>query len=249
MLKILGLAIITVVAFSCSNVKERKTVTLHSVPYPPFINNPETGLIVDIVKEALNTQGADVIFELNDIESAYKKAKSNNALMLTSRIIEFEGIVLDSHYVEIYVPQAYLISIKDQKRSNIIGVISPDEEEMVKNKNMPFEYYKTYEEGLSKLFTGEFWKIYCVGIGCDQIQSTNPRIEFKLEASNQFPFDAVYYGADKPSLIDWELNTLQDGMNTIIESGRFFAILEEHKVPNPLFEIAIEKLINIRVSE
>ncbi len=242
-------ALCAVFTLSCTSVTQTKTITIHTTAYPPFTNDDNTGLLIELVQAAFLTQGIQAEFILSDIEKAYALSLANETLMLCSRDVEFNGVVDDDHFVELYESHGYMLHIAGRKDNGIVGVFAPDEEAYAKSNNLNYVKYNSYKQGLSLLYKGDVSKVFCAGIGCDQIVLSNPELQFVLEEVYTFPFDVVYYGDDIPKPIQSQMASLAKGIEAILKSGEYLKILEAHKIQNPMYTIPLETLLKFEINQ
>jgi hypothetical protein len=231
---------------ACTTNYQAKKITVYTFSYPPFTEENGKGLFIDLIREAYKTQGMQVEFNISTLDAAYRKAKANNAIMLGSREYQFDGAA-KSDYTPFYEAMTYLMSIEGKIENNVLGAFSSDEVDFAKRNKMNYQKYSTPPEGLGMLYTGKIGKIICTDISCDQIKITNAGVNFILKEAYLFPVDFVYFDKSTPELKS-NLNLLKNGLNEILASGEFVKIQESYRVSNPLFQIPLDLLIDIKIS-
>lgn len=247
-MKLISILVLLAAVLGCAHQEPVKHVTIYSFVYPPYTENGPDGLFIDLITEAYRSQGVDVTFDLDTLENAIQKTKLNKGIMLGSRryIADFAQEI---GYEEIYSVNTHLISIAGREKNNKLGAFSLDEMNFALRNNLTPIKYVTPNDGVKMLYEGSVGSIICTDISCDQIKLTNPSISFNLEHGYAFPVDLVFLGKKPSPEVKRNIDTLKAGFKTLLENGRYVEIQKSYSVSNPIYEMPLEALFHIKITQ
>lgn len=247
-MKLIKILLLCSVLGGCGHSQQSPTVTIHTFIYPPYTDNGPSGLFVDLITAAYASQGVAVNFAFDTLEGAAKSARDHGELLLASRSYKGE-YAQEIGYEEFYDVDTKLLSIQGRQGNAKIGTFSSDEVLFAKRHNLTPVKYTTPGEGLQMLSAGVVDSIICTDINCDQIKMTNPTVNFVMEYGYSLPVDIVYFDKTPSAQVKNNITILKKGIKEILANGKFVKIQESYRVANPVFQITLEGLLNIKIDE
>lgn len=249
-MKILSFIVLISLLAGCAHQAPVKSVTIYTFIYPPYTDNGPSGMFIDLITEAYKTQNIKAKFEFSTLEEAAKKASAANGLLLASRIYEGElarkrGI----NFEEFYNVDTQLVSIEGREKGNRMGAFSSDEIQYAETHNLTPIKYTTPNDGIKLLYENKVGRIICTDISCDQIKITNPNIKFNFEPGYSFPVDIVYFGRSPSKKVQENIASLKSGIRKMLDNGKYLEIQQSYKIANPTFQLPLEDLFQIKVTE
>ncbi len=247
-MKIINLFLLLVILSGCAHQSQMKQVTIYTFIYPPYTDYGPSGLFIDLISAAYETQNVQVNFAFDTLVNSIAKAKSNNGLMLASRKYQIE-YAQEVGYEEFYDVNTYVISILGRPSTNAMGAFSGDEILFAKKNNLRPIKYETPSDGMKLLYQGQVSSLICTDISCDQIKLTNPDVQFSLVLGYSFPVDLVYFGSRPSAVVKRNIEVLQAGIKAILANGKYSEIQKSYKVKNSVYQIPLEGLLYLKINE
>ncbi len=245
--KIIQALLLVAALTGCVHQPSMKEVTIYTFIYPPYTDEGPSGLFIDLISAAYESQNVRVNFEFDTLANSVKKAKAMNGIMLASRRYQTE-YAQEIGFEEFYDVNTYIISIQGRPKASKMGAFSGDEVAFAKKNGLiPIKYEKP-SDGMKLLYEDKVSSLICTDISCDQIKLTNPDVQFAMEPGYSFPVDLVYFGKEPSTKVKTSIAILQSGIKTLLESGKYLEIQNSYKVSNSVYQIPLEGLTHLKIN-